>query len=906
MGPLLVRVAAWPVETLDGLRSPQLAARVDRWIEREEATRAAGHAFADRLHDLVPQLRDVRGRRAVLALRRCLHNSTAPLPERPLTEALEAAEVPGPVKAALREAEAARQGLRGERLRLTEAYDAARARERAQLFRIVAEPAFLKALYLSSPATFAGWERFRAGSSRARSRPLEATLFAYVMRAVGRATPSGLWAGVGLEDDPADTRSDEAGVDAGDGPPEPAVRFLWTRPLARFSPNLAPFAAALGALGRRDPWRRPTPFRLNPTLRLVVPQTWRFAVRAPDGAIAQYETIDPRLARVVDVFARRPLLSLEELVRALAARAPEMSDAERTAWLQALVDADVLRPALGFPPLYASAWEALDGALTRLVGAERAVWEEAIALLRRICRTLEGDPSRLSIDELREADGEARAAVRRVLDQAGLPPVPADVQVLLADLRAPVRFRGAAGLRDRIEAALREYWAFDRYGLGEIETAVAARRMLADLATGQEMSSPNVVVRDDARHDSVTGGTAAWRHPDEHGTQAAPWIEDVWETLLEDASDPELRARLDGALRRWRRELEPVHAEASHVLTTDTVSSGHAPLPSGTALFLLGREEEGSFLRLGGVAPDPCLLYARFHALFGNATAGGDVFARWYRGGVDDVEAACPGLRFIGVGIRGETPNYNAMVRPPLMLRTVDPLGIEGDPLPESRIRVASGGRPVWTVPGDGAVLVPRVHSAAALDGADPVSRTLAAVGQLVGRPALMQPLRLFQAELCSWHHLPRLALKSGVVIGPERWVTPRAVADALVDSSGVERFIAWRRFVCQARLPELVQARYGAHWTETLVPTDSVHAVEHLARGLTRGRAGLRLQAVFPSPDRWWLRDAAGQRYLAEFVVAWHGDIEFWRQYRAQGLCGPSPAASGPGVDQERGCARA
>ena len=41
-----------------------------------------------------------------------------------------------------------------------------------------------------------------------------------------------------------------------------------------------------------------------------------------------------------------------------------------------------------------------------------------------------------------------------------------------------------------------------------------------------------------------------------------------------------------------------------------------------------------------------------------------------------------------------------------------------------------------------------------------------------------------------------------------------------------------------------------------------------------------LRLQELFPAPDRFAVRDADGKRYLAELALAWQGDDDFWSGY--------------------------
>ena len=206
---------------------------------------------------------------------------------------------------------------------------------------------------------------------------------------------------------------------------------------------------------------------------------------------------------------------------------------------------------------------------------------------------------------------------------------------------------------------------------------------------------------------------------------------------------------------------------------------------------------------------------------------------------------------------------------------------------------VGQGGRPVWFVPSTRALLVPCVHSAVALDGVDPGSRALGELSHLLGRPGLMRPLPVLRAELAAWRHLPRLVLDDGAVISPERWLPPTSLGEELARTAGLDRFIAWRRYVRSARLSDLVYAKYPPHPVETLLATDSVLAVERLGRALAAHGPDFRLQEVFPPVGEWWLRDAENRRYLAELGASWHGDDEFWREYWRAGVAGEAPDPS-------------
>jgi hypothetical protein len=204
------------------------------------------------------------------------------------------------------------------------------------------------------------------------------------------------------------------------------------------------------------------------------------------------------------------------------------------------------------------------------------------------------------------------------------------------------------------------------------------------------------------------------------------------------------------------------------------------------------------------------------------------------------------------------------------------------DPLTKAlHIRPAINNQPRLRVAAQPPVIVPLLHSAVSLENSDPYTRCLYNTFFLLGRPCLMGPLPRFPAEIDRWHHLPRLYMETAAISG-ERWTPPAATVEELGTLSGLDGYLAWRRFVRRARLPELVYGKYGMHYTETLMPTDSILAVENLHHALETSDGAFFLQEVFPAECDMWLSDACGRRYVTELAVAWHADAEFWHQYLA------------------------
>jgi len=122
----------------------------------------------------------------------------------------------------------------------------------------------------------------------------------------------------------------------------------------------------------------------------------------------------------------------------------------------------------------------------------------------------------------------------------------------------------------------------------------------------------------------------------------------------------------------------------------------------------------------------------------------------------------------------------------------------------------------------DARAIVPRVHTAAALEGSDTHELVIQQFAFLHGRPDLLLPLPPFSDESETWHHLPRLMLDD-VTVSPERWTPEQELVDELGSLSGPERYLAWRRYARQAGITELLYIRSGQGGLPILFRSDSV-----------------------------------------------------------------------------------
>ena len=456
--PLIFRIAGWPVETIRGLRSVDLAHRVDLYVEREAAIRRAADELSDRIHPLVPLTSNREARRKLLALRRALHRSTAPvaITEPLVSELIE--EVPEALRIDLRKDCVRRCELAQERGRLEELYGRRLRAELTQLYLIAGEDRFQKALAIASPAAFDEFSRWRTDRSERLDWRLIRTLLQFVLRAVGRATPNGLWAGVALESGETDR-----GIRA-----EPCEVSI------RFQPVLKPIAQALRAMTLRQPWFTQIPLRLNPTLFQTASGPWRFERPENDGWHTAEVPDSPLMKILVSRYAKSSALLPVEIQQHF-----ESSDTE---WLMRAAQDGLFLSCLSFPEFYASAWDALDKILEQIPQSEKTTWQAAFTALRRICSTLSEPFEQLSTAEVRSGIYEAREIVNRLVARYGIPVLAEDANALTVDYRAPFRMLVAKHFKDKLSDAVRLVWRFDRLGIGEAAAQRERRGELPDEA----------------------------------------------------------------------------------------------------------------------------------------------------------------------------------------------------------------------------------------------------------------------------------------------------------------------------------------------------------------------------------------------------------------------------------------
>ncbi|WP_025034668.1 lantibiotic dehydratase [Bradyrhizobium sp. DOA9] len=841
LGPAILRIAGWPIECLEPLRASELCQRIDRWIGHEDEIRHDSRLLAAQLHELIPKIPDRRLRGLALSLKRALAGTLHPLPDRLTGVLLQDAGISAAVGPALLALAADRERHAAERAAIEQAHGAEMQRAGTALDQIVGEAQFQRALCLASSSLYAQYRKARQvpPSRRGRQR-LQSVLHRYLMRAIGRATPNGLWAGVALE---TVTHGARAKLDVS---PAPAA--------IRASPVLSIFLRGLDHLNRRKPWMDQVSWRRNPTLRRIDDTQWEFGTFSAGywvvGRIAHHAPLDILL----NSFGTEDRPLLREIEHALCADVTGLAPDHARTICENWITGGILWSTASLPPFFSDTWQALDATIDRLPPSEQDAWLACRSALRAIADEIETRADSIEPDELRHLLDAANDAVAAVLARYGAA-LRRDEDVLAVDRKAPFRFSLPEKLGDRLAQTLHRYWAFDRFGLGEIETRIAISHFF------------------DARDDAcIPLGELLSRGGETDPTQRAP----SWQHRVLQRAAGTFEAAAQAAFDRWEREIGPVAAQSVHRLGADDSADRAVALPPGSALLLIGRPtaDGDAPLRIGGLTPEPCFFHSRFAHLFDPD----DPFRQWHAAELAQATAQWPRIQLRDLAIRNHH-NPNVTARPPSLLQLIDPLDTDSRFMSGARITFNRHGRPVLSADGDPGLTIASARSAAYLGGLDRMASVLASISFFLGRPPLMAPIPRLNREIEAWHHLPRLLLDDAV-ISPQRWTPDASVGTALARARGAERLIEWRRFVRARRLPDLVYTFQAQHQTESLLATDSALAVELLGQELQAHGPALRIQELWPVPDDFIVRDRDGRRYLAELAVPWHADDAFWQDY--------------------------
>jgi hypothetical protein len=827
LAPVLFRIASWPIDTVETLRSTTFTAEVDGALMREERIRARAEELSALLHLQVPGM-EVPERRIALRVRRALHRSARPV-EASDIQALGSHPAIG---GALVQDDAERRCLQKKLECLGSRYAAALDAELEELRGIAGGMAFRRAVAVASLSTSDALEELLSGRKKPETWRLRATLLNCVMRAAGRATPNGLWSGVALES-PHD----------GDG----AISFRDTPGAVFVKPDLNAYFELFDLAASPQHYRRALRLSWNPTITRLNDGEYAWAHRGSDGWLFSRTADDGEIARLREVFAPSELAEFDEL----RARSGVPEDA-----LHRLYSSGVLCPACDEGGVYSDAWSALEALVECLAAAERPLWHDAICEFRRICAVLAEAAPHSDVGQLRRGIAEARGVVNALRARYDAAPLASGRSVLVFDQTAPFAIGISEDLRNQISCSLRNYWNFDRGGVGEL----LARN--ARISQAQNTEADIALALAGVSIDRTGVGPAV------PAAREIPATSGSWEEAANSINHPGLLKRFQNLMEAWTRDLEAVWRKPIHNIAISNPREG-SPMPPGAALLVPAFTPRGVALRIGSVACDWAAFYGRFHHLF---AARGDLrFRDWIAQSKTLAEAE--GVYLADVAIRGEH-DRNAALRPRLGSRILDAfserltgLTAEFDAGQGVRLRDREGRR-----------VFPVLHSAIETSSADPWGRWFGDLEAHTGRTSLLAPAPALARELDEWKHCPRLTLDETTVIGPQRWWCPRQATEQLRRAEGFDRYLVWRRWVAQAGVPERVYTRHGTTGTETLLLSDSLLAIEVLGRALAQTDSPVRLQEMFFGESGLWLEDRNGHKFLAEMAVAWRADGEFWR----------------------------
>ncbi len=669
---------------------------------------------------------------------------------------------------------------------LERAYRAGIERERSFLWaRAMEDSWFDKALALSSPSActrIRGAMLRRHGPRNRAMRLAEHTLYRYLARAAGRATPHGLWAGV-----------TEVGFASSGGFEERAGRL-------HFTADLRPFQCLIRQLAGRPQYTYRATWQLNPTLDAAPGGGWTFFRRLPDGRV-EHRALDPHpeVAVTLAALAALPPMNLDRLAAEVAHRlALPIGGHRRLLHLfEAFAAGGMLVGGMDLPARFETPWEALERAAEDLDAEDRSAWSSTVDALRAECRRLSADGGAMSANDFVARLGAARRCLMTLAQTLGLAPDMVPPQVLRCDLALPWRMTLDGAQRGALLAALGDYerqWLHGASVDAAMRAALRARLTKA-LAGGKSLGE---------------GARLMAAQP--------PVSRAVWPSS-QALEEPEARARL----RTWEHCLDAPEVQAA--LPT---AIGAAPYPVASTGCLYVELSGGFTVTVRSVADIPTLASARFAAVL-----EGEETMQWIRAQVAK-DAQQTGVA--PLELRTAFPdNPNVLASPALLQRHVDPWSASPDALALAGARLdvdARSGRAVLKLAGSTQSYAVISLGVADLQSRDPVAQLLLWTGfhESPGRNQRAVDVPIV-SELASTRYTPRVLLERGAVLRRRRSLLSTDLG-ALLRSRGCERFRLWQDIASRLDWPEQLQV--SAPGFEPLrMHRDSPLALEALFKGL-------------------------------------------------------------------------
>jgi Lantibiotic dehydratase, N terminus len=854
----VLRVAAWPVETVDRFEGTSLATKASTVTDQQDAMCEEASELAQAIHAVVPHATDAGSRRWLLGTRRALHGWRGQtsgwelpeeLPRRPLDLGVDE------VSRWIDRMDEVRHALVAARVAFAAAHDAQMRREVEALREIASDERFRCALTVAEPVVADRWAAVRdqPPSDKARIRRLENTLMRYLLRSCGRPTPGGGWAGVApvtpseseTADQPSSVEPDRSCIQVVPGPRRASVTI-----------DLDPFAAILNAWRTKWAGRNDVPLRIEPTL-FEHNGDYVYEHREKDRCTFFRMPVTHAVAGIVEYW-RDHQPTVAEAVSALA---HALDEGMTTSQIEEAIDllrlGGVLREAIDLPVTAPTAWHALDAVSPLLPEPERAEWTTAVDVLKMAARRLalafqDDDPGGVSL---------SRTAMARQVgvlwQSAGLPGSPVGRLVRL-DLRVPFAAHWVPGGCERISAAIADMLAVQAVD----GTAERYRRVQAGAVAQATQNQPHLLA-------AVASNPTIWTVSGHHASSVPETRSEVCQARGCDPAPAELM---------WEHLLDAVAGRPSHRFELKDIAglnvSTAAAGPCGS--MILWAVPDG-WVKWG--RPQPAMFSSRFGVLLDP----------------DNNDPSPPSLesppaelrnRLAEIGavqVVGSDPgSHNAAIRARSTELLLEPH--DAGPLQGWTVSTEPGSlRPSLHPPMQEASLVPIYDSAANFGGHDSCSRFLRTAAMAQGWELLAWGFPILPAERERWHHLPRLVVSrdsardsesSETVISSRRWIVDAEVIRRITNLDGSDRYLAWRAEIQGIGASDLVLVRAGLNPDnpELLIRTDSALTVRALFDGLRRDErtTPLVLTELPGDPASWPVQDEAGGHYLSELAVTW------------------------------------
>lgn len=709
-------------------------------------------------------------------------------------------------------------------------YERVFARERQHLQQITLEDSrFLKALCLSNPIVSGKVKQLlaRKGQLQPRNkmiRRLENTLYRYLARAVGRTTPNGLWAGVGLVNFQEKVTQSTATVKA---------QYY-------FAPDLRPFQTILRSLARQTTYRDRLCWQINPTLNRQPDLSWYFWARTETGQVEQ-RIIDSNqiIDQLLKILIKQETGTFAQLLTSIQTKQAEIPISTVPNLLEILADNGVLQGGLDLPNRFSTVWDALNIAAQLLTPAHQSMWNEVIDKLQNICYHLATDIEVMTLADLEFELTTATKCVRNLAQSLGVVLPDFSVPILHCDLKLPIQLTLDQLQRDVLLQTLSNYESCWLDGISPTTALRQWQRQQLGEKLQQDLSlaaiSPDIFPQNN------------------------------WSALL--TREKDVNASVVNQMRAWEALLITEESEVILDKITARNSSDNAKAPLSCLYVSMWQRFQ---LQVRGIDDDPARAFARF----GNFLDAQKCLHNWLKQNL-----AILGDRHQVTIAELQVPfeaNPNVLARDSFCAEIIslwnphkDSLSLQG-----AKLGINTGTCvPFLKLPSISYPLAVFGFSAANVSGADPLAELLFYTS-FQERPIANVAATAFPTskELTDPYFSPRICLTSGAIIRPRRTVLNGTILEKLVQATPPKRYAYWQKLAKEYDWPELLNLQVDQE-SSLLLKRDSPLALEALFKSVRKQTQWLIIEELVDLP---WLVDAQNQHYIAEmalpFLRAKHG----------------------------------